>query len=112
MEKLKAFLNDHKKRLIISIVYGIIIMIINNLVNSWDSIIHYCNGAFIAGFSLLCIGGLSTVSYFGGFDMFGYIVRKRPKDGPNESLYDYSMRKNVERKKGVKFFISYYIYIY
>lgn len=106
---MKEYLKKHYKKLIFCILYGIIIMVIYNLVNSWNVLINYCNGAFIAGFSLVCFGGLSVINYWGGLDVFSYLVRKRPKSGPSEDLYTYSTRKREERKKHDKPFVLYFI---
>ena len=87
------------KRMVIALAYGIIIMIIYNLLNKgWSNVIAYSNGSFIAGFTLVCIWGLNLVSKAGGFDIFGYMFgAKKDPTGRKETLYDYSERKKVSR---------------
>lgn len=107
---MKQFFKDFYIRLIVCFVYGLLIVIINNIIkHTFNSLIEYSNGFFIGGFSLICFGGLSVINYFGGFDIFQYTFRRRPKGGPQESLYDFSNRKKLERSKGKKTFIPYFV---
>ena len=68
--------------------------------NAWKSPIAYSNALFIGGLTTIGIGGLSLVSKAGGFDIYSYMVAaKRKENGKKETLYDYSERMSVKRKK-------------
>lgn len=78
------------------------------IMNSWTVIIGYCNGFFIAAFTLISIGLLAVLNLFGAFDIFSfYPGRKKKEDGTKESLYDYSTRKKEERGKFKLVFVPY-----
>ena len=48
------------------------LIIILSVYNGFDNSINFINGFFIAGFALLCVGGLSVLSYLGAYDFFSY----------------------------------------
>ena len=78
--------------------------------NSFAFLINYIDGLFIGGFFLICLSGLSLISYYGGFDIFSYVAYGKRKYN-NCTLYDYSqIQKNSKDKKGAKkFFIPYLV---
>ncbi len=107
---MKEFFKKSWIRLTICLIFGLLIVIINNLIRkNWNSLDNYCDGFFIGGFSIICIGCLSVLNYFGAFDVFQYTFRRKPKNSPSESLYDFSNRKKETRHSGTKHFIPYFI---
>ncbi len=102
-------LKEQKGRLIFSIVFGIVIIIANNITHGvWNSYINYIDGLFIAGFSLICIGGLSVCGYFGIFDIFSHMGAKRNHNGVKPTLYEYSQMRAEKRKTKPLPFIPYF----
>jgi len=98
-----------KYRYIFSFLSGIIIVIIKLCVDQgFTSLLSYTNGTFIAGFALICLGGLSLVNYFGGFDIFTLMVAKRDADGHKPTLYEHSLAKKEKRKKNKFVFVPYF----
>ncbi len=92
------------------LIYGILILVVYNCLRNWVDLVNYMDALFIAGFSLLCIGGLSIVNYFGGFDIYTYMFAKRGANGQKPSLYEYSMDKKEQRKKQKFKFIPYLVF--
>jgi len=83
-------------------------MIYNSVNKTWAQLFGYCNGFFISGGSLLCIGVLVFCSNQGAFDIFSYLVRRKKLDsGAHEDLYQYSTRKKEERSKTSDSFVPY-----
>ena len=111
MAHVKTFFINNWIRLLITFILGIVIMVIYNFsAGSWTSLISYSNGAFISGFVWLSIGVLYIVEGLGWFDIFVFLPkRKRDSNGHLETLYEYSERRKVERKKGRFGFIAYFI---
>lgn len=104
------YFSTHWIRLVACLIFGIIIVIINNATHgTFTSLFQYSNGLFIGGAILFLFGLLTVVNYFGGLDIFSYMFRARKTDGHRESLYDYSERKKVERKPAAFNFIDYLI---
>jgi len=104
------FLILHRNRLIFCVIYTIVIVSIYNFVNaSWQSVIGYCNGLFISGFSLVCFGCLSIINRFGGFEIFSYLFARKNTATGKEDLYTYSTRKRDERYKKGKVYLPYFI---
>lgn len=103
-------IKQYWKKYILCLVYGIVIMVINNTIQScWDKMVVYANGAFIAGGSLLCYGGLSLCSLFGAYDIFSYMGAKKGPNGVKPSFYDYTLMKNERRKEKKYAFLPYFI---
>ena len=98
------------KKYIICLAYGLIIMLVNNIIQGqWSQIVVYANGAFIAGGSLLCYGGLSLCSLYGAYDIFTYMGAKKGPNGVKPSFYDYTLMKNEKRKEKKHAFIPYLV---
>ncbi|MDE5547211.1 MAG: DUF3899 domain-containing protein, partial [Anaeroplasmataceae bacterium] len=81
----------------------------------WTNLINYIDACFIAGFSLLCIGGLSVVNNLGTFDIFTHLFA-RGKDGqPKPAFYEYVGSKKEKRHKNrfncVPYFVMGVLYI-
>jgi len=103
-------LKEQYVKCIFTFIYGIIIIIINNLsYGMWDSIFVYINGLFVAGFSLLCFGGLSVCAYFGTFDIFTHLGAKRGPNGVKPTLYEHSEALKEKRSKKPLPFIPYFV---
>ncbi|MGN1294919.1 MAG: DUF3899 domain-containing protein [Bacilli bacterium] len=94
-------------RYIIALVVALVFILIR-LISSqgFTEIIAYCDGTFFAGMVLVCVGGLSVVSYYGGFDIFSYNIMKK-KEGVS-SLYDYSQIKAERRKNAPPYYMPYF----
>lgn len=79
--------------------------------NAWTSKVSYSNALFISGFTTIGIGGLNLISKAGGFDIYSYMVgAKKKEDGKKETLYDYSERMSVKRKKRKYEWIIYFAF--
>lgn len=112
---MERILHSYKKYLF-CFLYGLCIIIINNLiVSSFSSLIAYADGAFIAGLSLFCFGGLSIVGHFGAFDIFTYLFDKKNERGVKRSFYDYCEgKKEVRSKKkygSIPYFLVGFFYV-
>lgn len=80
-------------------VYGILVIVIYNAVNGyWTLPFLYCDGAFIAGGSLVCIAGLSLCTNLGAFDIFTFMGAKKRTVSGKVTFYDYSEKKKEQRK--------------
>lgn len=111
MSRFSLFFKNNWIRLVVTFILSVAIMVVYNFTaGSWAQAISYANGAFIAGFVWVAFGGLFIVEGFGGFDIFVYYPRrKRDINGHAETLYEYSERRKVERKKGQFGFIAYFL---
>jgi len=86
-------------RYLFSIVYTIVIVAVYNLLrDEWTLVVNYHDAFFIAGLSLVLIGLLSIVDYFGGLDIFRYMFRRRNPDGTKITLYDFSENRKEKLK--------------
>ena len=101
----KYFLQTWKKYLVVLSI-GFAIVILNLALNGFDNSINYINGFFIAGFALLCIGGLSVLSYLGAYDFFSYaFYRKKAR----LDYMEYIQQKETKRKNGALPYTSYFV---
>lgn len=112
---LEVIFHSYKKYLF-CFFYGVVIMAINNLIlSNWKSLVAYSDGAFIAGLSLFCFGGLSIVTRLGAFDIFSYMFAKRDERGFKKPFYDYCEGKKEGRGKkkyaSVPYFIVGFLYL-
>lgn len=101
----KIVLLDHFqqtwKKYLICLIIGLTVTVLSIYTSGGFSyLVSYVNGTFSAGFVLLCLGGLSVVSYLGAFDMFSYAFSK--KSTKKEGYYNYSI-KNKESKKNKRY---------
>ena len=94
-------------RYIIAFIFTIIIYLIYQFLNNlWLEPIGFINSFQIAGLSLIFMGLLGLVSYFGGFDIYGYMFdRKRTETGRKEDFYEYCNRKK-ESRSSINLFLS------
>ena len=104
------------KKYIFCLLYGIIIIVINNLIHaSFTGLLCYSDGCFIAGLSLLCFGGLSIVNNLGAFDIFSYMFVKKDEHGFKKPFFDYCEGKKESRSKkkyaSIPYFITGFFYI-
>ena len=103
-------LKKYYLKYIAGLIIGIGILCINNIIKEkWDLIMYYVDGSFIAGMTLICVGGLSVCSYFGAYDVFAYMFTKRLPDGTKPSLYEFSEERKDNRKKIKGKFIPYFV---
>ncbi len=103
-------LKQYWLKYVLCLIYGIIILIVNNSIQGvWNAVVVYANGAFIAGASLLCYGGLSICSLFGAYDIFTYMGARRNERGVKPSLYEYSQMKKEKRKEKKLAFVPYFV---
>lgn len=85
------------RALIFSIIWSVaIILLYVGLRSGWHLVGLWSDGAFIAGFSLVCFALLVLLSSKGAFDIFAYPFKKH---NPGDSFYDYMQRKEEDRKK-------------
>lgn len=95
-------------RYIIALFIAILFVLIRLFTShGFLELLAYCDGTFIAGMILICLGGLSVVTYFGGFDIFSYNFSKK-KEGAS-SLYEYSQIKAEKRKNAPLHFVPYFV---
>ena len=111
MLAIATFFRKNWIRILVATILGIGVMVLYNFsAGDWNELISYSNGAFISGFIWLAIGGLYIVEGFGGFDIFAYLVRrKKTQEGHTESLYEYSQRRNEQRKPARFGFLAYFL---
>lgn len=114
MSNIYLFFKNYWIRLVVAFGIAITLFIsylsIYTMQNSWTSLIHYCNATFIAGFSLLMISALALCTYFGGFDIFSYLVMRKPvNENRKENFYEYCERKKERRSKRKLTFLPYLI---
>lgn len=84
---------------IILFVIGCLLVLINGFSKGFDSLIIYADGFFIAGFTLILIGGLSLLNYFGAYDFWSYTFSKRNPNGTKKPLYEYSAERKEKRSR-------------
>ena len=101
----KYFLQTWKKYLIVLFI-GAAILILNLALNGFNKPINYMNGLFIAGFALICIGGLSVLSYLGAYDFFSYAFYRKKA---SMDYMDYIKQKEMKRKNSVLPYTAYFI---
>ena len=98
-DRIKYFFIDNKGKFIFAAILSIaIILLYTVLNNSWKNIIAYCDILFLTSGVLLCVAGFSFVNYHGFFDMFAFSFSKKKRKEMGEDYYQYSERKNLERK--------------
>lgn len=114
MRNVLEFIQKNWIRFVVSLAIGlaisIIYMSVNTYLGSWKDIMFYCNATFIASFLLFAIGVLTLLNNFGGFDIFSFLIMRKPyNEARKENLYEYSERKKEERKKYKLVFLPYLI---
>lgn len=95
-----------KKYLLCFIIGAAICVLSISLNGRFDLLVSYVNGLFSGGFVVLCLGGLSIVSYHGAFDMFSYAFSKR--DTKKQGYYNYSITGKERRTKRKYNYIPYF----
>lgn len=65
----------------------------------------------VSGYTTFLVGGLMTVSYFGAFDLFGFVFTPRGQNGKKkyQNYTDYSEKKSEERVREGYFFVPYFV---
>jgi prepilin signal peptidase PulO-like enzyme (type II secretory pathway) len=94
----KKFFFHSWKKYIIAFVIALAITIVGLVLNGFYLLINYANSVFIAGFSVICIGGFSVVNYLGGYDFISYSFARRNKDGIKLQYSTYIENKETKRK--------------
>lgn len=61
----------------------------------------------VSGYVVVLVGALFTVSYYGAFDLFGYVFSTERSKYKN--YVDYSEQKYVKRAREGYFFVPYYV---
>ena len=61
--------------------------------------INYMDGFFIAGFSVILLGGLSVLNYFGAYDFASYAFSRRGADNKKMPYSDFLASKEKKRKE-------------
>ena len=90
----KYFLHS-VKRYISAIILGLTILLLNLWSKGSDQTINYMDGLFIAGFAILCIGGLSVLNYFGAYDFFSYAFYRKKA---SMDYHEFVGQKETNRK--------------
>ena len=96
------------KYIIIFLISAFIVVVNLLAKNDFTSIVVYCDGFFIAGFSMLCVSALSVVNYFGAFEIFVYMFHN-VKNGSRQTLSQYSENRRIVKSKTKLYFIPYLI---
>lgn len=109
MRLLKSIFFHSPIKHVILFILGCFIIVINGFTVGFDHLISYVDGTFVAGFSLILIGGLSTLNYFGAYDFWSYTFSKRNPNGTKKPLYEYSAEKKEKRSRGDFAFTPYYV---
>ena len=63
----------------------------------------------VSGLVTFLIGGLMTVSFFGAFDLFGYVFSSARSNGKYKNYADYSQKSMEKRTLGKYYFVPYYV---
>ena len=65
----------------------------------------------VAGYVTFLVGGLMTVSYFGAFDLFGFVFTPRGQNGKKKykNYTDYTEKKTENRVREGYFFVPYLV---
>lgn len=106
----KQYIKDHWLRYVLCIMFVVMIVVLNNtLKDDFTSKIIYSDGLFIGGALLIGYGLLIVANYFGTFNIFQMMFNKRTVEGRRETLYEYSIRKQGERKLRVMNFVDFLV---
>ena len=65
----------------------------------------------VSGYVTFLIGGLMTVSYFGAFDLFGFVFTPRGRNGQKKykNYTEYTEKKTESRAREGYFFVPYFV---
>lgn len=108
--KIKEIFFHSWKRYLICFLYGILIIVIYNSLRNWDTLLHYIDGLFIAGASLICIGGLSIVNSLGTFDVFSHLFAKGKDGNPKPTFAEYVESNKVKHQKNRFHCVPYFVF--
>lgn len=96
----RVFLHSYLKY-IFSFLFSVVIALIVLINKGFNYILVYSDALFIAGFILICVGGLSFVSSLGTFDIFSYsssYVYKKIKNKSIERFDEFKINKALKRQ--------------
>lgn len=91
------FLHSPIKYLILFLVASLIVLT-NLFLNGFSYLYLYVDGFFISGFSLILVGFLSLLNYFGAYDFWSYAFSKKKTNNYKVRLYEFSEEKKEKRK--------------
>ena len=104
------YIKGHWLRYVLCLFFiAIIVILYNSLKESFTSKIFYSDGLFIAGGLLVGYGLLIIVNYFGAFNIFQMMFNRKIVNGRREQLYEFTVRKQEERKVGLFSFVDFFI---
>ena len=92
----RLFLHSPIKYVVL-VILGLLIFLANLLFNGFDYYTFYVGGVQIAGLSIILMGGLSMLGYYGAFDFWGYTFSKKMEDGRRIPISEYTEQKRVKR---------------
>ena len=104
----KIFFHSWKKYIILFVV-GCVLTMAGLLLNGFNFALYYVNSFFFAGFAMICLGGLSIVNYYGGYDFMSYAFSKRNPDGTKIQYSTYIENKENKRKNNKLPFGPYFV---
>ena len=104
----KIFFHSWKKYIILFVVACALTMA-GLLLNGFNFALYYVNSFFFAGFAMICLGGLSIVNYYGGYDFMSYAFSKRNPDGTKIQYSTYIENKENKRKNNKLPFGPYFV---
>ncbi len=107
MTKFKKIFIHSWLRYLLSFLFVVLVVVTYNITNGWNKMINYIDALFIAGFALICVSGLSIVTYFGAFDIFTHFFAKPKENNKKPSFYEYSIEKSNSRKEHKFNFVPY-----
>ena len=108
MQFKKIFFHSWKKYILLFIV-ACVLTLVGLLIKGFDLPLYYVDSLFFAGFSMVGVGGLSIINYFGGYDFMSYAFSKRNLDGTKIQYSTYIENKEAKRKKADLPFGPYFV---
>ena len=105
---MKQIFFHSKLKYIICLLYSLLIIVFF-LASYGLDLYNAVDATFIAGFSLICVGGLSFCGQQGSFDIFSYAFAKKGTPGNRITFYDYQQMKIEKRKKATYCFVPYLV---
>lgn len=98
-------------RYIIAAGLALSLVLVYLILNGFNALTYYYDACFASGMIVIFIGFFSLISYFGGFDFFGYAfsaMRGREKR-KHKDYYEYATAKQETRSKQEYTFVPYFV---
>ena len=105
---MKRIFFHSKVKYILCLFYSLLVIAFY-LASYGITLFNFIDASFIAGFSLVCVGGLSFCAQQGTFDIFSYSFSKKGTPGHRITFYDYQQGKIEKRKKATFCFVPYLV---